>query len=456
MTPSSYVDAIEATGNALADACLQCGKCFEACPMTTPAGLDGEDPHAVTAGIVDILRGGAGTPAAERWTSVCTSSGNCIPACDYGINPRLMVNLAGLAARGRSDPKKARAKGVATFNEVTRGIKIMARLQLAPDQLARVSPGPYRAADAGPPEVVFYTGCNILRTPHIALLCLDVLDLLKVDYEVMGGASHCCGVYQFVAGDAATSGRFAYSTLEKLAAAAASTVLSWCPSCQLQLGEIAIPSYVRSHGTAPVDLVPFVEYLAGRIDALRPLLRHPVHKRVALNERPAYPGVTAGVKALLSAIPGLEFVDLDVERVGLMSNNLSVLPDFKEQLRQREFRAAADAKVTTLATVYHACHREICHFEPDVSFEIVNFMELIGESMGIAVEDVYKRLRIMRDVDAVMADTRARIDQYKLDEDAVRNALLAEFWNGPPAADAPPQQMSNAARPDLQNSKGTT
>ena len=51
------------------------------------------------------------------------------------------------------------------------------------------------------PDVVFYTGCNVLKTPHIALLCLDIFDLLGVDYEVMGGVGQCCGVYQYRAGD---------------------------------------------------------------------------------------------------------------------------------------------------------------------------------------------------------------------------------------------------------------
>jgi heterodisulfide reductase subunit D len=157
-------------------------------------------------------------------------------------------------------------------------------------------------------------------------------------------------------------------------------------------------------------------------------MRYPVNKRVALNERPTFPGVTAGVKLLLSAIPGLEFVELDVPRAGSMSNSLTILPDFKDELRNREFRAAADAKVTTLATVYHACHREICQFENDVSFEIINFMELIGESMGISEADLYKRLKIMRDVDAIVADTRDNISAYGLDEETVRAALFTEYW----------------------------
>ncbi len=60
---------------------------------------------------------------------------------------------------------------------------------------------------------MFYTGCNVLKTPHIALLCLDIRDALGVRYKVMGGPSHCCGVIQLRTGDTDTSSRFAGNTI---------------------------------------------------------------------------------------------------------------------------------------------------------------------------------------------------------------------------------------------------
>jgi hypothetical protein len=159
---------------------------------------------------------------------------------------------------------------------------------------------------------------------------------------------------------------------------------------------------------------------------LRSQLKYPVKKRVALNERPGIPAVTKAVKRILRAIPELEFVELDVPRVGLMSNYLTVTPRLKDELREAEFRAAAAAGVSTLATVFHACHRELCHFEKDVSFEIVNVMELIGESMGIHADDIYKRLKMMNDVEAMMDDVRELLGHYGLDENEARDVLLAD------------------------------
>ena len=177
---------------------------------------------------------------------------------------------------------------------MNRGTRMISRMQLSPELLERLSP-PLRAADQynRAPDIVFYTGCNIIKTPHIALLVLEVLDALGVTYEVMGGVATCCGIQQFKQGDAKTAGRVAYNTIERLARPGASRVISWCPSCQIQVGEFALPAYKESFGTTPFDLNPIAEFLAERLDDLRPLFVHPVNKRVALQERAALPGVAA-------------------------------------------------------------------------------------------------------------------------------------------------------------------
>jgi hypothetical protein len=83
--------------------------------------------------------------------------------------------------------------------------------------------------------------------------------------------------------------------------------------------------------------------------------------------------------------------------------------------------------VTTFASIFHACHRELIAYQPKVSFELVNFMELVGESMGIHIPDLYKRLRLMGDIDTIIADTADLIAAHSLDLDTVRDVLAAEL-----------------------------
>src|SRR5947208_9351505 len=399
---ADYVADFRARGDAIAEACTRCGACFRACPIVPPAGLGEADPAETAAGIVDLITGGVGTAEAVRWASVCSGSGNCIPACPEGIDTRFMVQLARGFARAQAGDEPLNARWRQGFQTMSRGVRILSRLQLPPDTLARVrgqSPAPRQS----PPDVVFYTGCNILKTPHIALLCLDTLDLLGVDYEVMGGPGQCCGVYQFREGDFASTGRVGYTTIDGLAAAGASTVLSWCPSCQVQIGEVALPSYETRFGARPFDLNPFLVFLADHAETLAPLMKHRVEKRVALHERPVLPSVQAAVRKLLSIVPGVELIEIDVPCVGTQANSLAVLPAFKRELVARELAAVADAGVTTLATIYHACHRELCDVGDGRSFEVVNFMEILGAGLGLHAEHLYKRLKMIRDIDDVSA-----------------------------------------------------
>ena len=94
-------------------------------------------------------------------------------------------------------------------------------------------------------------------------------------------------------------------------------------------------------------------------------------------------GVTEGVVKILTAIPGLELVDLEQPRVGYMCNSLAPVPAYKRELHARELDAAAAAGVDCLVGIYHACHRELCAHETTSPFKIVNFLELVGEAMDV-------------------------------------------------------------------------
>ena len=116
---------------------------------------------------------------------------------------------------------------------------------------------------------------------------------------------------------------------------------------------------------------------------------------------------------------------------GTRGDFASALADYKavkdNASANHDLRAAADAGVTTLATIYHADHREICDAGTGRSFEVVNFMELLGEGLGIDSADLYKRLKQIRDIDDIIVETAPLIEANKLDLDTVRDALAVEF-----------------------------
>ena len=378
----------------------------------------------------DVLAilGGAGDPtsAGARWAETCTGSGRCITACDDGVNPRFMLAMTRVKLNEAKAEDQRRATGQKAFNTMSQGVKVLSRLQLPSTLVGRVTRSAH-ATDGPAPDVVLYLGCNVMKTPHIALLCMDVLDRVGSRYAVFGGPANCCGVIQFRAGDTKTAGRVGGNTVAGFAATGASKVLTWCPTCNIQLGEIVMPST-----QAPFALEHVVPYIASRIDALRPHFVRRLDTRVALHEHPGVGGVTEGVLKILRAIPGLTVVDLEQPRVGYMCNSLAPVPAYKRALHARELDAAAAAGVDALVGIYHACHRELCAHETTSPFRIVNFLELVGEAMGIDRPDLFKQWKMMQDVDRVLAETAAQITAAGLDVDSVREVMTTAILGEQP------------------------
>ena len=432
--PGIFESALSNRVDAMLDACTACGKCFEACPITAPAGIAGTEPREAIAGVLEILCNGGGPEPSAKWASSCVASGECIKVCDYGVNPRFLLTMARVAmARAKNEPRQQRKHGVDGFRLVARDVMQLSRMQLTNAQLARLGQDPASQPDAGAelPEIVFYTGCNVLKTPHIALLALDILDAIGVSYRVMGGPSHCCGVIQMRTGDLDASGRFGESTMDKLAKSTSGLVLAWCPTCAVQFHEFTLPTIERTRGARPFEMTPFLLFLRSKLDRLHPLMRNPVHKRIALHRHTGLPGVMEAAAEILSAVPGIALMDLGQPSPGLMSNYLRALPAYKRELQLKELEAARDAGADALVAVYHADYRELCAHERDWPFEIINALEVIGEAMGLRQEDRYKQLKLKQDVDAILADCADLAAQHALEPTTARLAVEAMLNDQP-------------------------
>jgi heterodisulfide reductase subunit D len=433
--PETFEAALQARVETMLDACTRCGKCVEVCPVTGPAGLEAEardNPAGVITGILDILRHGEGTEAARNWANGCVFSGECIKACDYGVNPRFLVYMAKVEmARAANDTTTQRRNGVEGFRLVARDVGHLSKLQLDEALLQRLGQGGTRPASGELPDFVFYTGCNVLKTPHIALLALDIMDAIGASYEVMGGPSHCCGVVQMRTGDVATSGRFGENTIDKLAHSKSKQVVSWCPSCQVQFADTTLPTLEKMRGAKPFDMTPFTIYLRKHLDRLRPLLREPVPMRIALHRHPGIHGVVEAAEDILNAVPGIEIVDLQQPTVGLQSNNLKALPAYRRELDLAELEAAEAAGIDALVAVYHSDHRALCAHERDWPFRIMNVYEIVGASMGVHYDDHFKRLKMMQDADAIFADCRDLVEEHGLDPATTRVAIKAMLAEQP-------------------------
>ena len=233
-------------------------------PIADPAGLGGADPETMVSGVLDILRSrqrprgirevGQGLHGERRMhQGLRLRRQSALPADDgAACDAADCEGFAGAPQGGRHAVSQGwrgrqRAVAVATFRKRS--------------DPARPTAGARRRRARDLPDVVFYTGCNVLKTPHIALLCLDIMDMIGTDYQVMGGPTHCCGTAQLRAGDIDTLGRFANNTIYKLSQSKTGQVLAWCPSCVMQFGETVLPTVERATGQMPFDMTPFMRFL---------------------------------------------------------------------------------------------------------------------------------------------------------------------------------------------------
>jgi heterodisulfide reductase subunit D len=425
-TDLSFEAAVQLRVDEMCDACTRCGKCVEACPSVTPAGIADAAPADVIGGILDILRDGHGPEVSRKWAQACLLHGACITACDEAVNPRFLLAMARVSmARADNDLPARRRQGLDKYRDLGRDVSVLSQLQLDDEVLTRLgqkSASVGAASEAA--DFVFYTGCNVLKTPHIALLALDIMDAIGVTYQVMGGPSHCCGVVQMRPGDVEMSGRMGTNSIDKLSQSKSGQVISWCPSCYVQFTETTLPALERQRGARPFEMMPFMRFLGGRIAQLAPHLRQAVPLRVALHRHPGVSGVVDAATRILQAIPGITLVDLNQPALGLQGVNLSVLPEFKRELTRNELEAARDAGVDALVTIYHSEHRELCAHERDWPFRIVNLLELVGASMGLKQHDRYKELKLMQDADQIVADCADLIAAHALDAAKAREVVV--------------------------------
>ena len=431
MTQTAFESALAARTNDMLDACTRCGKCVEICPVTAPAGVGDATPTAVISGVLDIVRFGDGPQVSKAWAKGCALTGDCIAACPEGVNPRFLLAMARVKmARQAAEPREQRKKGVENFRLVADGTNVLARMQLSANELTRLGQKATERLESGStvkpgerPDFVFYTGCNVLKTPHIALLALDVMDALGVTYKVMGGPSHCCGIVQARTGDLEVSGRVATNSLDKLAEGKTG-VISWCASCHVQFTETTLPTIEKVRGSRPFEMTPFMLFLATRFDDMRPLLRKPVPLKIALHKHPGVKGVVEAGITLLQMVPGIEIVDLHQPAVGLMSNFLNALPEYKRGLYLAELEAAEAAGVDALVAIYHPDHRDLCAHEREWPFKIINILDIVGESMGLHHDDHFKRLKIMGDADAIVADCKDLMSANGVDPALARDMVV--------------------------------
>jgi Fe-S oxidoreductase len=362
---------------AAADRCTGCGKCFEVCPTAREIDLDASEANQRVAELSALTRDGTTAEGLDRWLNACDGSARCSDACPEGINVRQWVTIAKLKALEAARPAEQSAVSAANrFRHMAQAVRLLASMQLPSEMLQRILP----PAEKRTADVLFYTGCNVLRTPHIVLNVMDILDALELDFDVVGGTAHCCGVYQFLEADLPTYERIGHRTFQRFGQSGASRVLTWCPTCTKNFGElekdVEAPSFDLGHVSE--FLAANLEVLASRFKADQPKRRVVIHEHLGIG------ATVESIATLLRAVPNLELIELPQDS-GFSYACGGVAAKYKEReaaIHRGLAEAAVAAGADTIVTMYHSCHRAFAGAEAVYPIKVVNFTDVIAEALG--------------------------------------------------------------------------
>jgi Fe-S oxidoreductase len=423
---SAYADRLEALAGEAADRCTGCGSCFEVCPTAREVGLDPGAARDRVRELLDLTRGGPPTEPLQKWLNACDGSARCNAACPEGINVRQWVTIAKMKALEATRPRREGATNAANrFRHMAQAVRLLASMQLPSATLQRiVAPAERRTA-----EVLFYTGCNVLRTPHIVLNVMDILDALDLDFDVVGGTAHCCGVYQFQEADLPTYERMGHRTFQRFGQSGAAKVLTWCPTCTKNFDELE-----KDVEPPAFDLGHVSEFLAANLDALKTRFKPDLpRRRVVIHEHLGIGATLQSIATLLQAVPNLELIELpqDSGFSYACGGQAAKFRDREAAIHRALAEGAVAAGADTVVTMYHSCHRALAGAEAVHPLRVVNFTDVLAEALGRGGHpDYYQLYKKGGAMDQAVAAARTFLQDngVRVDEASVQS-LTADIFN---------------------------
>jgi Fe-S oxidoreductase len=279
-------------------------------------------------------------------------------------------------------------------------MKVLHDLMTTPDERRWRLSAPEHEPE--PHAIVLYLGCNVLRTSHMVRTVTTLFDRLGLDYVAVGGVTYCCGIVHHRNGDTTAGESISHHTVELFKRYRPDEVVMWCPSCIHFYDDVLqqrLPFRVRHVTEFLVDQLPRLDFTR-RADARVALHRH------AVGEARRREGTAC--RRLLEALPGVEYVDIE-PTVDLGRSCGPAVPQTLgaerwDGLVRDELARAAAAGATTMATIYHGCQRMTCHFEEEQPLTIEHYLSVFARGLGIELEDTYKKYRLWKDPERVLAE----------------------------------------------------
>src|SRR5690606_27665706 len=228
-----------------------------------------------------------------------------------------------------------------------------------------------------------------------------------------GGPENCCGTLHEHFGDEYLAKQTARIGIAGFRRAKPKTVLSVCPDCDEEFGR-HMPKKRPFHHANVSEL--FVAHLERLSKMMRPVERRVVlhvHDKNAARQQDA-----RNIEAVLRAIPGLTL--LPATRHVAHNTHCQILDPMPPADQEAMFEEARALEADAIVVPYHSCYRQHLKKELQHPVTVLHYLSLLGEALGIQVEERYKELRLLDDVDKAVEVLRPRFEPMGYTSEQVR------------------------------------
>jgi Fe-S oxidoreductase len=365
------------------EGCIQCNKCTFNCPVHRVDALF--SPRKV------ILQAylGAGDAVSERDLWACLTCGECQAVCPTQVPYPAFI-------RAKRDKLRATMERAAPckhggFKEIL--ADIMARPGLTQDRHAWIGEG-LKVAEKG--DVIYFTGCmpyldgifsycDSAKTGRAAIRLLNAAGITPV----VADAERCCGHDALWNGKRETFETLAKANAAWIRAVGAKRLVATCAECYYMLRH----EYPKVVGEWGLEVLHMAELLEELLASGKLRLTKPVDLQVTYQD-PCRLGRHSkeydAPRAVLRAIPGVAFTEMDRVREGAMCCGVGAYSNCDAQVKflQQERLEEAASKAGNLVTACPHCRIHLsCYLDgkpvaPLPALQIVDLTELAAGALG--------------------------------------------------------------------------